>query len=174
MILVLLSGYYFPGVRADAALQSWPAVPVLGDILRYTISPLLGRLMAPVVYCKMFGPAPVSPRFAGEFPLEIAVRPSQIRASAAESALMIPGAADLAEYYPELSIPIAIVAGIGDRIVDCESQAGRLGTELPQSELRRISDAGRMIHHIVPEVVAAVILEVARMAFAGRPLQRSG
>jgi pimeloyl-ACP methyl ester carboxylesterase len=86
---------------------------------------------------------------------------------------MIPGAADLAEYYPELSIPIAIVAGIGDRIVDCESQAGRLGTELPQSELRRISDAGRMIHHIVPEVVAAVILEVARMAFAGRPLQRS-
>jgi pimeloyl-ACP methyl ester carboxylesterase len=172
--LVVLSGYYFPTVRADAALQSWPAVPVLGDILRYTISPLLARLMAPVVYRKMFAPSPVAPRFAGELPLELAVRPSQIRASAAESALMIPGAADLAEHYSELSIPIAIVAGIGDRIVDCESQAGRLRAELPQSKLRKISDAGHMIHHIVPEEVAAVILDVARMAFAGRPPQSSG
>lgn len=91
--LVVLSGYYFPSARADVALASWPAVPVLGDILRYTISPLLGRLMAPVVYRKLFAPSPVSRRFANEFPLELAVRPSQIRASAAETALMIPGAA---------------------------------------------------------------------------------
>lgn len=130
--------------------------------------------MAPVVYRKMFAPSPVAPRFAGEFPLELAVRPSQIQASAAESALMIPGAADLAEHYSELSIPIAIVAGIGDRIVDCDGQAGRLGAELPQSELRKISDAGHMIHHIIPEEVAAVILDVARKAFAGRPPQCSG
>ena len=165
--LVLLSGYYFPSVRADAALGSWPAVPVLGDILRYTISPLLGRLTAPMVYRKLFAPSPVARRFAKKFPLELAVRPSQIRASAAETALMIPGAADLAEHYSELSIPIAIVAGIGDRIVDCDGQAGRLGAELPQSELRKISEAGHMIHHIVPEVVVAAILDVARMAVGG-------
>lgn len=172
--LVLLSGYYFPTVRADAAVQSWPAVPVLGDILRYTISPLLARLMAPAAYRKMFAPSSVTPRFACEFPLDLAVRPSQIRASAAESALMIPEAADLAEHYSELSIPIAIVAGVGDRIVDCESQAGRLGAELPQRRLRKISDAGHMIHHTVPDKVAAVILDVARMALAGRSPQCSG
>ena len=122
--LVLLSGYYFPSVRADVALGSWPAVPVLGDILRYTISPLVGRLTAPMVYRKLFAPSPVARRFASEFPLELAVRPSQIRASAAETALMIPGAAGLAGHYPELTIPIAIVAGIGDKIVDSE-QPGR-------------------------------------------------
>ena len=172
--LVLLSGYYFPSVRADVALGSWPAVPVLGDILRYTISPLLGRLMAPMVYRKLFAPSPVAQRFASEFPLELAVRPSQIRASAAETALMIPGAAGLAGHYPELSIPVAIVAGLGDKIVDCDRQAGRLGAELPQSTLRKVPDAGHMIHHIVPEQVAAVILDVARKAFAGRPPQCSG
>ncbi len=86
---MLLSGYYFPSVRADVALGSWPAVPVLGDILRYTISPLLGRLTVPMVYRKLFAPSPVAERFASEFPLELAVRPSQIRASAAETALMI-------------------------------------------------------------------------------------
>ena len=54
--LVLLSGYYFPSVRADVALGSWPAVPALGAILRYTISPLLGRLTAPMVYRKLSHP----------------------------------------------------------------------------------------------------------------------
>jgi pimeloyl-ACP methyl ester carboxylesterase len=164
--LVLLSGYYFPSVRADVALGSWPAVPVLGDILRYTISPLLGRLTAPMVYRKLFAPSPVAERFASEFPLELAVRPSQIRASAAETALMIPGAAGLAGHYLELSIPVAIVAGLGDKIVDCDTQAGRLGAQLPQSTLRKVPDAGHMIHHIVPEQVAAVIVDVARAAFA--------
>ena len=162
--LVLLSGYYFPSVRADVALAPWPAVPILGDILRYTISPLLGRLMAPVVYRKMFAPAPVSRHFAREFPLELTVRPSQIRASAAETALMIPGAASLAGHYAELTIPVAIVAGLGDRIVDCDRQAGRLGAELPRSTLRKVPDAGHMIHHIVPEQVAAAILDIARAA----------
>ena len=50
---------------------------------------LLGRLTAPMVYRKLFAPSPVQ-RIASEFPLELAVRPSQIRASAAETALMIP------------------------------------------------------------------------------------
>jgi pimeloyl-ACP methyl ester carboxylesterase len=162
--LVLLSGYYFPSVRSDVALGSWPAVPVIGDIMRYTISPLLGRLMARSVYRKMFAPSPVPPQFAREFPLELAVRPFQIRASAAETALMIPGAASLADHYHELTIPIGIVGGSGDKIVDTESQSGRLNAELPQSTLRCVRGAGHMIHHIVPGEVLAVIEALAKTA----------
>jgi pimeloyl-ACP methyl ester carboxylesterase len=162
--LALLSGYYFPSVRVDVALMSWPAVPLLGDILRYTISPLLGRLMAPAAHRKMFAPSPVTARFAKEFPVELEVRPSQIRASAGEAALMIPGAAGLAKHHSELSLPVAIMAGRGDKIVDCDSQAGRLGTELPGSTLTKVPGAGHMIHHIVPEQVAAVIRDLVRAA----------
>jgi pimeloyl-ACP methyl ester carboxylesterase len=162
--LVLLSGYYFPSVRADVALMSWRAMPLLGDILRYTISPLLGRLMAPAAHRKMFAPSPVTERFAKEFPVELEMRPSQIRASAGEAALMIPGAAGLAKHHSELSLPVAIMAGRGDKIVDCDSQAGRLGTELPGSTLTKVPGAGHMIHHIVPEQVAAVIRDLVRAA----------
>jgi pimeloyl-ACP methyl ester carboxylesterase len=162
--LVLLSGYYFPSVRRDVALMSWPAMPLLGDILRYTISPLLGRLMAPAAHRKMFAPSPVTERFAKEFPVELEVRPSQIRASAGEAALMIPGAAGLAKHHSELSLPVAIMAGRGDKIVDCDSQAGRLGTELPGTTLAKVPGAGHMIHHIVPEQVAAVIRDLVRAA----------
>ena len=166
--LVLLSGYYFPSVRADATLGSWPAVPVLGDILRYTISPLLGRLTAPMVYRKLFAPSPVGGRFASEFPLELAVRPSQIRAGAAEGRLMVPGAARLAGHYPELSIPVAIVAGLGDKIVDCDTL--KPGGWVPGITAKHAAQGapppGAQSHHIVPEQVAAVILDVARAAFA--------
>jgi pimeloyl-ACP methyl ester carboxylesterase len=48
--LVLLSGYYYPTFRKDSAFMSWPAVPVLGDVLRYTLLPIFGRLMAPAAY----------------------------------------------------------------------------------------------------------------------------
>jgi pimeloyl-ACP methyl ester carboxylesterase len=34
--LVLASGYHFPTARADVALFSPPAIPVLGDVVRYT------------------------------------------------------------------------------------------------------------------------------------------
>src|SRR4029450_7331475 len=43
--LVLLSGYYYPTVRVDALLSSPAAIPIVGDLLRYSTSPLLGRLM---------------------------------------------------------------------------------------------------------------------------------
>src|SRR4051812_45161047 len=42
---VLMSGYYFPTIRKDVALFSWPALPVVGDVMRHSISPVLGLLM---------------------------------------------------------------------------------------------------------------------------------
>src|SRR5438045_8954301 len=84
----------------------WPAVPVLGDIMRYTISPLLGRVMAPALFRTMFAPAAVSARFKHGFPVELAVRPWQIRAAAAEAGLMLPQAYRPARKYGGVSIPV--------------------------------------------------------------------
>src|SRR5215211_6682735 len=61
--LVLLSGYYFWTLRPDVLLVTAGAIPVLGDILRYTVSPWLGRLLMPLLKRSMFSPAPVTARF---------------------------------------------------------------------------------------------------------------
>ncbi|MGB8140593.1 MAG: alpha/beta hydrolase, partial [Pseudolabrys sp.] len=87
--LILASGYYYPTVRADVLVLSPPALPLVGDVLSHTISPILGRLLWPLFLRKIFGPNPVPKKFAG-FPEGMAMRPSQIRAAAAETALMIP------------------------------------------------------------------------------------
>jgi pimeloyl-ACP methyl ester carboxylesterase len=165
--LVLLSGYYYPSIRLDVATMTQPAIPVLGDLLRYTISPLLGRLMWPALTERTFSPMPVSERFKA-FPVWMALRPKQLRASAAETALMIPSAMGLSKRYAELKVPAIIVAGTRDKIVDAGHNSERLNERLPDSQLQLTPGVGHMTHYAHPEKVMAAIDEIA--AHVGEPV----
>jgi pimeloyl-ACP methyl ester carboxylesterase len=158
--LVLASGYYYPTFRPDVVAVSAPAVPVVGDVLRYTIAPLLSRLVWPLMMTKIFGPRSVPQKFEG-FPKEMALRPSQIRASAAESALMIPDAFQFRDQYANMTMPMVIVAGEEDRLVDIDTQSERLHRDVPQSRFHRVPGTGHMIHQTATGVVMSAIDEVA-------------
>jgi len=158
--LVLASGYYYPTVRADVVALSGPAVPVLGDVIRYTISPLLGRLMWPLLMRRMFGPAGVPEKFEA-FPSEMTMRPSQIRASAAESALMIPGAFALREAYGDLKMPVVIIAGQDDRLINIDDQSAQLQRHVKQSTFHSVAGAGHMVHQTATKRVMDAIHEAA-------------
>jgi pimeloyl-ACP methyl ester carboxylesterase len=133
--LVLLSGYYFPSLRADVLASSPTAAPVLGDLLSYTVIPLLGRALRSRVFRKLFTPAAVPQRFAAEFPTELALRPSQLKASASDTALMTPAAAALAERYDELEMAVIVVARKKDRAVGFARQSERLDEMLKEPAL---------------------------------------
>jgi pimeloyl-ACP methyl ester carboxylesterase len=164
--LVLASGYYYPSARADVVFASGPAVPVVGDVMRYTLAPILGRAMWPIVLRKIFGPAPTPHKFAG-FPKEMALRPSQIRATAAESALMIPNAIAMQGDYADLKMPVVIVSGDDDRLIDVD-QSARLHEAVAQSSFHRVRGAGHMVHQTAPAAIMAAIDEAAA---AGRQAQ---
>jgi pimeloyl-ACP methyl ester carboxylesterase len=156
--LVVLSGYYFWTLRPDVLLAAAGAVPVAGDMLRYTVSPLLGWLMMPLMKRAMFSPAPVSSCFQADYSNAMALRPSQIRASSGDGALMIPGALSLRRHYGALSMPVVIMAGDGDKVVS-KRAAERLHACVPGSVLRVVKGAGHMVHHFVPgKVVEAIQL----------------
>jgi pimeloyl-ACP methyl ester carboxylesterase len=161
--LVLLSGYYYPTPRLDVPLFSAPAIPVLGDLMRHTISPLIGRAIWPLMMRKLFGPARTTARFKNEFPVWMALRPSQLRASAAETGLMIPSAYKLSARYRELHMPVVIMSGASDRHVIAKLHSERLHQELPQSELILVPEVGHMIQHLVPEQVMAAIDKATRV-----------
>ncbi len=161
--LVLVSGYYFPTARADLAVLSGPALPLLGDVARHTVVPILGRALWPLIRRRIFAPAPVPRTFAG-FPIEMAVRPSQIRASAAESALLIASAAAMSGGYSRLSVPVVIVAGTGDRLVDAEAQSGRLHRTIAHGLFCPVPGAGHMVHQTHPRAVMAAIDEAVARA----------
>ena len=161
--LVLASGYYYPTARADVVALSGPAIPLFGDLLRYTISPILGRLMWPLLMRKLFGPARVPKKFRA-FPKEMALRAWQIRASAAESALMIPDALALRDEYAKLKMPTIIIAGRDDRLVNSERQSARLHRELPHSRLHLIARTGHMVHQTATADVMKAIEEASQGA----------
>ncbi len=159
--LVLASGYYFPSARADAAVLSGPAVPLLGDVARHTIVPVAGGLVWPLLMRRIFGPAPVPAKFS-RFPREMAVRPSQLRAEAAESALLIPQAAAASREYKRLKMPV--VTGAEDRLISSTEQSHRLHRTIAHSMFRPVPGAGHMVHQTNPEAVMSAIDEAFKLA----------
>jgi pimeloyl-ACP methyl ester carboxylesterase len=163
--LVLLSGYYFWTLRPDALLAVAGALPVLGDVLRYTISPLLGWLQMPLLQWAMFSPARVPARFQAEYSPAMALRPSQIRATSVDGALMIPGALALRKGYKDLTLPVVIVAGDGDKVV-FKHRSERLRDSIPGSVLQIVKGAGHMVHHLAARQVAEAVESVAEASGA--------
>ncbi|GJE42748.1 alpha/beta fold hydrolase [Methylobacterium soli] len=155
--LVLASGYYYPTLRADVILASPPAIPVIGDVLRYTVSPVVGRLLLPGMIKGMFAPAEVPERFDREFPKDMMLRPLQLRASAEDAAMMTPVTVELQKHYRDLTLPVVIIAGADDQIADVGRQSERLHRELPGSEFIVVPGMGHMIHHLAPDDVITAI-----------------
>lgn len=162
--LVLLSGYYFPTARPDPLLLGVPALPGIGPVLANTISPLLGRATRGTVFRQIFAPMPVPERFEALFPSELALRPSQLAAAAGDAGQLQHAAWKLSRRYRELRLPVTIVSGDGDHIVDHEAQAVRLSETLPQAELHTLPGIGHMVHWLALDEVMDAIDAVSAAA----------
>ena len=163
--LVLASGYYFPSVRLDAPLLSLRALPLVGTLLRHTLSPLVSRLAWPLALRRVFGPAPTSEAFRERVPVWLALRPSQLRANAQEAAMLVPATLAMRKHYPELAVPAVLVAGARDRYLSTTWHSAHLHELLDRSWLRIVEDAGHMVHHAAPAQVLAAIDQAAAMAW---------
>lgn len=151
--LVLIGGYYYPTPRADVLPFALGAVPLLGDLLRHTVTPALGRLAARRAVARMFAPRPIPARFVSEYPLALALRPEQLRAAEHDAAMLIPAATLLSRRYREIRHPLLLLAGLDDRMVD-PRQSQRLREAVPHSVLRLYPGVGHMLHHAMPDAVA--------------------
>src|SRR5205823_13920490 len=144
------------------------------------VSPPLAAAILPAIVKRNFAPLPVPDRFAKGFPVGLMLRPSQIRAAAQETAMMVSAAAALQARYRELRMPVTIMAGPQDRIVDHRRHAVRLSGEISHSTLRLVPNAGHMIHYAVPDQVVEAIgagadgpAAVRSGAIASPPLRHS-
>ncbi|CAB3800676.1 alpha/beta fold hydrolase [Pararobbsia alpina] len=162
--LVLISGYYYPTARADVALAAPAALPIVGDVLRYTVSPLTGRLLLKRTVQAMFAPAPVPGNFFESVKRELVLRPVQIRAQAEDAAFMIPAAAHFKSRYWNLQMRVSIFAGADDKVIDPDSNSVRLHRAIPHSTLVVAPGAGHMVHYAIPaEIVEAIDVMSAQL-----------
>lgn len=145
--LVLLSGYYFPEPRADVSLARPLALPGVGDAARALVPNAVNRAMTEQSFRRVFRPQPVPARFISRFPVEIAASPTQLRAATEDAATMNAAAGLLQRHYPRLALPVAILTGDADAIVDASAQSVRLHGTLPESTLKVLPGIGHMIHY---------------------------
>lgn len=160
--LVLVGGYYYPTARPDVLLTVPPAVPVVGDLLRHTVSPLFGAASMPALLKGMFTPCPVPQAYHEGHDTDLALRPGQIRAMAEDGAMMVPAAAAMRDRYGELRLPVAILAGTDDVVAFPDRESERLHSAIPHSTLRLIPGVGHMLHHAAPDAVVEAVDAVSR------------
>ena len=153
---MLLSGYYFWTLRPDVPLLAAAALPGLRGLLSYTVSPLLGWLQMPLLKWQMFSPTKVTDSFKARYSTGMALRPSQIRATVEDGALLIPGAVALRNHYGSIAIPTIIMAGDGDKVV-FKRGAKRLAALIKGSTLQIVKGAGHMVHHVAQRRVLAAV-----------------
>ncbi|HMO31281.1 alpha/beta hydrolase [Enterovirga sp.] len=168
--LVLLSGYFFPEQRADLALSAPLAVPGYGDTARAVMPLPMRELMARQAFRHVFSPQSVPARFKTRFPVEIALGREQLRACAEDTASMNSAAAWLHPHYRHLKVPLVIMAGDADRIVDTAAHSCRLHREAPESTLTVLPGKGHMIHYFAKSGIGRAVDGL--MDPAGRPRAR--
>jgi pimeloyl-ACP methyl ester carboxylesterase len=155
--LALLGGYYYPSVRIDALLTAPVALPLVGDVMRYTVTAISARLLIERSVEAMFWPNEVPEAFFPALSREMMLRPVQLRANAEDAAFMIPAAAASQARYPLLRMPVTIIAGDKDKVVDPQDHSVRLHKEVPHSDLVLMPDMGHMVHYVKLETVAAAV-----------------
>ncbi|MGE0724231.1 MAG: alpha/beta fold hydrolase [Alphaproteobacteria bacterium] len=149
--LVLACGYLFPTRRFDVAFGAAMATPRIGSVMRRTVLPVVLRLSRKGFVRRLFAPDPVPARFA-HFPIEVVLGRSQLRAMAEDTAYLNPACAALQPRYADVRVPVAIVAGADDRIVDTRTHSARLARQLPHAALR-IVPGGHMVHYSAPDAI---------------------
>lgn len=161
--IVAASGYYYPHFRADSIVAWSATLPVIGPILRNTVLPVEGAAFGSLAVKALFDPAPVPEAYA-VFPASLALRPSQIRASGEDGRTLRAWATRTCRRYSEVRVPVVIVAGTEDRIVDPHAHSARLHDQIADSRLHLWPDTGHMVHHTRAAEVIDAIDEVFGMA----------
>ncbi len=154
--VVAASGYYYPARRLDAAIAWMNELPVIGPVLRNTLTPVEGLLLGRLAVRLLFDPAPVSPAYR-YFPAGLALRPEQLRAAAEDGTTLRAWAKRSEELYRDIRVPVTVVSGDGDRVVSYQAHALPLSREVPGARLRLVPGSGHMVHHTRPGDVVEVI-----------------
>ena len=81
---------------------------------------------------------------------------------------MIPDAFGSCKEYSGMKMPVVIIAGEQDRLIDINQQSARLYRDIADSTLHRVPGVGHMVHQSATDAVMAAINEAAS-AGQGQP-----
>ena len=105
----------------------------------------------------MFAPENVPTNFVPTLVREMLVRPKQLKANAQDAVFMIPDAGRLRKLYGDIKVPVVILAGEKDMIVNPEANARKLHDVINGSSLSVLPGIGHMAHYAASEQIAVAV-----------------
>lgn len=155
--LVLISPIIFPEFRPlEHTLFATRAMPVFGPMFAWSMTPLFDRLFLEIVHRLMFAPGAPPPAWRGTYPFDRILAPAGTVANG-EDLLAVHPLLSVPQDWSDIDVPVTILSGAGDLVLDDQCQALPLAAILPRVCHRHRSGAGHMLHHSHPEAVIEAV-----------------
>lgn len=158
--LVLLAPAAYESDDGVSFLTKLPAWPVVGDVVNWLFTPLLGAWIVREDLQKAFAPDPV-PKHYLRHVLSEWTRPRKVKWYSVDDALLNSSLPKFTPRYSDIRVPVVIVTGDSDLIVPAKENAHRLYEALPHAELVVLEKTGHQIPFTRPDAVVAAIDRVA-------------
>ncbi|MBV8687518.1 MAG: alpha/beta hydrolase [Alphaproteobacteria bacterium] len=155
--LVLLAPIAFPEVRAVEHMLLAPrALPLAGPVFSWFAQRTpFDRTLLAFVQREMFFPAAVPAHWQDTFPYRAAIDAMVFEGE--DAASVLPGSPAASVDLDALRLPVHVLTGTADRIVEDERQGKALARLLRNARLTEIEGAGHMLHHSHPETIRAAL-----------------
>jgi pimeloyl-ACP methyl ester carboxylesterase len=163
---VLLAPAVYESEDGVSFLTKVPAWPVVGDVVNFLFTPLLGAWIVREDLQKAFSPDLV-PKHYLRHVLSEWTRPKKVKWYSVDDALLNESLAKFRERYSGIRVPVVIVTGDSDLIVPAKENAHRLYEALPHAELVVLEKTGHQIPFTRPDAVVDAINRVAAKSEAG-------
>ena len=186
--LVLLAPAVYESDDGVSFLSKLPGFPIIGDVVNFLFTPLIGPWLVRTDVTKAFAPDPIPKNYLRHV-LSEWTRPKKVKWYSVDDALLNESLPKLSLRYAELiksnhresnsidsspadsvsnksclRMPVSIVTGDSDLIVPATENAHRLYKALPHSELVVLEKTGHQIPFTRPDAVVAAIDQVAAKA----------
>lgn len=155
--VVCLAPIAFPEVRLEHFVFGPRGLGSGGAAWNALTSSLLDPILLPVLWRGMFYPQPISDRFARAFPFHTAAQTSRTRADGEDSLSLNLGLVLNAMNYASCAVPVRVLAGDADIVVNNELHGRVLAAAVPDGAYRELPGLGHMLHHFAPSAVREVL-----------------
>lgn len=172
--IVLVSPVLYPWPGGIAWYYGPTTSRWLGPVFTHVVTLPVGQLLLPAGIAEVFAPQPPPPDFAARTGVELVLRPDQFGDNAADVFHLHDFVTGLAPRLPELAVPVAIVAGDGDRVASAAFHAERALREVPGATLALLPGRGHSPQWSDPEIVVAAVGSVADRLAARAPAAAAG
>lgn len=153
--IVLLAPAAYPSV----SIEWWslfPYVPLIGNLVVNTLTPLLGRAIVRKSLKKAYEPQDVQIDYV-EQSLELWIRPDHVRACAFDERSLGASLKVLSQRYRDIEMPVVIVTGSADRLLDPKEHAYPLHKTIRNSKLIVLPETGHQLPQTQPDAVISAI-----------------